>query len=74
MFSEKTVQEAWRKANERCERCKKALLWSSRGTEGKYGWESHHRISLASSGSNTVSNCQILCQDCHKKTRSYGGA
>lgn len=71
-FPEEIVWQAFRLANERCEECGKRLLWSSRGMEGEYGWEAHHKVSLSSNGSSTISNCKILCQSCHKKTRTYG--
>lgn len=72
-FPEEVIRQTWYQADGKCEKCKKHLLLASRGTEGKYGWEAHHRISLASYGSNTMSNCEILCQECHKNTRTYGG-
>lgn len=78
-FSDDIVKKAWQRAGERCEckrvncthrgRCNKSLLWGSRGKESKYGWEAHH---INSNGSDTLSNCEILCIDCHKNTRSYG--
>ena len=78
-FSEETVREAWKRANERCEcrrticdhtlRCNKELLWGSRGVETEYGWEAHH---INASGPDSLSNCEILCQRCHKNTGSYG--
>jgi len=78
-FSEETVKEAWKRSSGKCEcemknckhigKCKKLLLWSSRGKEGVFGWEAHHKNS---NGDNSVSNCLILCQPCHKNTHSYG--
>ena len=79
-FPEDVVKNAWQRAGEKCEcrrsicnhggRCNKILLWDSRGKESEYGWEAHH---INSDGPDTLSNCEILCQDCHKNTRSYGG-
>lgn len=79
-FPESVVEQAWKKAGAKCEctrtthghrgRCNRELLWTSRGSESAYGWEAHH---VAAGGSDTLSNCEILCQDCHKKTGSYGG-
>lgn len=72
-FSQTTVKEAWEKATGHCERCHKQLVWNNRGDEGQRGaWEAHHRLSASHGGSDTLSNCEILCVDCHKKTRSYG--
>lgn len=82
-FSEDIVKQAWQRASERCEckrercghygRCNKYLLWISRGAESDYGWEAHHRTAVSSGGSDTLDNCEILCQMCHKNTGSYGG-
>ncbi len=35
-------------------------------------WEAHHRTSLNAGGSDTLSNCEALCLDCHRATGSYG--
>lgn len=69
-FSEETVRQAWSRAKGKCERCDRSLLSSSRGKESEYGWEAHH---INSNGPDSLSNCEILCQECHKNTRSYGG-
>lgn len=79
-FSEETVRQAWNRAGGKCEcrrtncghggRCNKELLLGSRGTESNYGWEAHHEDS---NGDNSLTNCEILCQKCHKNTQSYGG-
>ncbi len=78
-FSEEVVRQAWNRSDGKCEcrrnicghngRCNKELLWSSRGSESKYGWEAHHIIA---GGSDNLSNCEILCVECHKNTFSYG--
>lgn len=69
-FPDSVVDQAWIDANGHCERCSRDLMKSSRGLETVMGWEAHHKTA---GGSDTVSNCEILCQDCHKKTQSYGG-
>lgn len=79
-FSEETVRQAFNNAGGKCEctrgncdhsgRCNKELHWDSRGSEGQYGWEAHH---INSEGSDSLSNCEILCQECHKNTQTYGG-
>lgn len=74
MFTDFTIQQAFTRAKGRCEKCGTPLSFQSRGVESGYGWEAHHVISLASNGSNSLSNCKILCVNCHKKTRSYGSA
>lgn len=80
VFPEDVVKRAWIRADGRCEckrtvcghsgRCSKLLKWESRGAESEYGWEAHH---VNSNGPDTFDNCEILCQPCHKNTRSYGG-
>lgn len=36
------------------------------------GFEFHHRVAQSSGGDDTLSNCEFLCEDCHKNTGSYG--
>lgn len=79
-FSEQTVTLAWRRSGGKCEctralhdhgygRCNKDLVWENRGREsGRGAWEAHHRTSVESGGSDNLSNCEILCWDCHSKT------
>jgi hypothetical protein len=80
VFSDSVVKDAWNRSNGRCEctrqscrhtgRCNKTFRWESRGAETELGWEAHH---VNANGSDTLSNCEILCQTCHKATSSYGG-
>lgn len=82
-FPDTVVQQAWNRAGGRCEctrerhghwgRCNRELVWAYRGRESQGGWEAHHIESEQAGGSDTLSNCEILCQPCHKATRSYGG-
>lgn len=77
-FSEDTVSQAWRRAGGKCEctrsihshgsRCSKQLVWANRGRDGVGSWEAHHRVSVDSGGSDVLSNCEILCWDCHSRT------
>ena len=83
-FSDAVVRAAWQRAGGRCEcgrsscghgpwRCGKVLNWYSRGNDYvSGGWEAHHKIAVSSGGSDTLSNCEILCISCHKNTGSYG--
>ena len=71
-FSETVVKQAWQDAGEKCEGCKKALRWSSQGTDSVWGWEAHHIHSVSSGGHDGLSNCKILCISCHQKTKTYG--
>ena len=68
-FPDTIVDQAWNNAHSKCQRCKKPLNKGSRGKESPMGWEAHHKNS---NGPATASNCEILCQDCHKGTRNYG--
>ena len=74
-FPDSVVEAAWKRAKGRCE-CRRTthdhtiphgiqLTWGNRGREGKGAWEAHHKVR---GGSDTVSNCEILFWDCHKKT------
>ena len=76
VFSEHIVKQAWIRSGGRCEcnrmfhghrgRCNKPLLELYRGeVDTEAGWEA-----LSKSGSYTdLSDCEILCRDCHKEIR-----
>ena len=81
-FSQDVKVAAWRRAGGRCEctrhcpghalrRCNKDLD-PGNSVKGKE-WQSHHVVSQASGGPDTLQNCQILCVPCHENTKSYGG-
>lgn len=83
-FPQSIVDAAWKRAGGKCEctrsthghggRCSKTLSYNNRGKDGAWGaWEAHHIVSVAAGGKDTLSNCEILCLDCHKKTGTYGG-
>ena len=73
-FSDKTKERARARAGNRCEckrsscthkgRCPK-LLNRGRG-------EFNHVTSVAVGGSDGLENCELLCVECHRNTRSYG--
>jgi 5-methylcytosine-specific restriction endonuclease McrA len=78
-FSEEVVKKAWDRAAGRCEckrtthghvgRCNTPLSWKNRGRDTDWGsWETHHRVSVQSGGTDDLSNCEILCWNCHSKT------
>lgn len=79
-FSDSIVQQAWQRAGGKCEcertscghtgKCSKQLTQGFQGWELAGGWEAHH---ITAGGQDTLSNCEILCQPCHKNTGSYGG-
>jgi len=75
-FSDEVIRQAWQRAGGKCEcrrtshnhpyvRCNKELVWENSGREGRGAWEAHH---ISASGGDTLSNCEILCWDCHLKT------
>ena len=80
-FSEDTIKQAWARTDGRCQcqrtthdhafyRCIRKLSWSNRGRDGDGAWEAHH---ITTSDGDGLSNCEILCWPCHKKTQSLGG-
>ena len=75
-FTDHVLQQAWKRAGGKCEcrrwihhhnvvRCGMELVLANRGKEGQGRWEAH-RISRI--GGDTLSNCEILCGDCYKRT------
>jgi 5-methylcytosine-specific restriction endonuclease McrA len=83
-FPESVVREAFNKVSGRCRctrknhhhffsSCAKQLDWNERGKETPTGWEAHHIMAEYVGGKDILSNCEILCIECHKITRSYGG-
>lgn len=80
-FSQEIIDQAWSRASGKCEctlnvcrhagRCNKELD-PQNATPGKK-WHAHHIVSLDAGGPDSLSNCQILCIECHENTHSYGG-
>jgi hypothetical protein len=74
-FDDDVVEKAWDRAKGHCEctrkthgisgRCNKQLVWANRGRQGRGCWEAHH---INSNRPGTLSNCEILCWDCHAYT------
>lgn len=71
-FSQLTKEQALRRAGGRCECTRLAHphigRCSSRGP-----FEYHHKTSVFVGGSDSLSNCEVLCKPCHQATGSYGG-
>lgn len=78
-FPNKVIEAAWERARGGCEcrrkihnhrsmRCNKVLSFKNRGRTGWGCWEAHH---LNSSLPDTLSNCEILCWECHCQIRSF---
>jgi len=53
-FPEKIKIAALKRANYRCERC-----WHNRNLEF------HHKVAITLGGTSSLSNCIVLCSDCH---------
>ena len=68
-FNNETKRMAFTRANGRCQSCGKQLVFENNGRFGLGCWEAHH---INSNGADVLSNCKILCFDCHTKTRSFG--
>ncbi len=74
-FPQSVIDAAWKRSGGRCEcgrashghgkTCGKQLVYGNRGREGRGKWEGHHKWA---DGPDTLSNCEILCWDCHKAT------
>ena len=81
-FPDSVVLQVWNRAGGHCEctrtthghlgRCNQSLVLSYRGREVTGGWEAHHIVSVEAGGKDVLSNCDILCIQCHKLTRTYG--
>lgn len=79
-FSQLVVNTAWKMSAGTCQcrkdlhehangRCGKQLVFENRGREGRGAWEAHHIITAAG---DILSNCDILCWECHRDTKSFG--
>lgn len=79
-FSHAVIQAAWERCDGHCEcrrkshgppiRCNKRLSFKNRGRgKGPGEWEANHRNRNLP---GTLSNCEILCVDCHKGTGTFG--
>ena len=75
-FTENVVEQAWKRAGGKCEckrwthnhsvvRCGKELVFANRAKEGQGRWEARR---VEPSGGDTLSNCEILCADCYKRS------
>jgi 5-methylcytosine-specific restriction endonuclease McrA len=75
-FSEPTKTAAWKRSGQRCECRRKehghlfprCLIFFFSRSQAEF----HHLTTLDQGGDDTLSNCQVLCKSCHRKTDSYG--
>jgi len=47
-------------------RCVQTFSFAQRATSDGTGWQAHHRIPVVDGGEGTLTNCQILCVNCHQ--------
>jgi hypothetical protein len=76
-LKESVVDQAWARSGGRCEctdtshghskQCGHELLRDRRCAEPFYWWEAHKKVA---GGDDTLINCEILCQECSKQTRT----
>jgi len=81
-FSEEVRDQAFTRSGGRCEchRQHQDLTAPHHGgrcptTFTRHGgmWETHHIVAVSAGGSDTLSNCEVLCLACHRLTLTYGG-
>ncbi len=73
-FPDDVVRQAWERAGGQCEcrrrthahfytPCGKILIWQKRGQAAAGGWDAYKAdVSMG----EVLSNCEILCSDCHR--------
>lgn len=71
-FSDSVIEQAWERSGGYCEKCGKMLVHDNHEEGERGAWEAHHIKAQSDGGKDILSNCRILCLDCHKRTRSYG--
>lgn len=57
IFSEKQQNQAYINQGKKCDKCGKPFDIK--------GLEAHHKIAFGDGGETTITNCQMLCHDCH---------
>lgn len=81
-FSDETKDQAYKRSGGRCE-CTRQHTGMSAPHHGgrctktfaRHGdWQAHHKVAVASGGSDALSNCEVLCTQCHQLTRTYGNS
>ena len=80
-FSESVKDQAFTRSGGRCECNRQHLDLDAPHHDGRcpntftrHGgqWEAHHIVSVSAGGSDSLSNCEVLCLACHSLTRTYG--
>lgn len=55
--------DAWNRAKGKCEACGKQLVYNNRSEGERGAWEAHHIKAQKDGGTNSLSNCKILCSE-----------
>ncbi len=73
-FPQSVRDAAYKRAGGKCECARKTCSHhTGRCNATLYGkWEAHHITADSSGGPDTLSNCEALCEKCHKNTGSFG--
>jgi len=64
-FKDDIVLHQWKWSSGRCERCRKQLTFEDKDRESRGKWVAHSRSRRYI---DTISDCMILCWECHKIT------
>ena len=81
-FTDEVVAQAFTRSGGRCEcsraacphsgRCAKTFAKGDRARSDETGWQANHRTASSVREDDSLSNCEILCVPCHKRTGTYG--
>jgi 5-methylcytosine-specific restriction endonuclease McrA len=72
-FSQGTKDAAFSRAGGVCECTRKCSHHTGRCRATLRGeWHAHHKTAEAAGGTDDLSNCEALCQTCHKNTETFG--
>ena len=71
-FSQSVIAQALLRAGNKCE-CKRTSHSHKGRCSSTYKLQAHHIVAVSSGGKDILSNCEILCFTCHKKTSTFGG-
>lgn len=58
-FSDNVFVAAWQRQDGRCAVCGAPL-----GRDDAY--DAHHQVPVAAGGANSLENCLLVCEDCHR--------
>lgn len=74
-FNDNVKSQALRRAGGLCE-CRRKdhrhLFGRCMSLVTRNSADFHHKHAAGQGGGDSLSNCEVLCRSCHKKTDSYG--